>query len=121
MTVYQGEGHPVTVVLIPKAEADLRLLQERTNLSKTDLANRAISLYAFFDAQMRLGRDMVALDRETGQAAKVLVRLPDAPEGQALTAGPARRRGRRSPARHARRRRLFPLTNWPVWPMPRSA
>ena len=103
MTSSQRAGQPITVILIPKAEADLRRLQERTNLSRTDLANRAISLYEFFDAQLREGRDLLALDRETGQTATVLVQLPDAPAGQAPTAGPAFWRGRRAPGRHQRR------------------
>ena len=107
MTVSPGAGQRVTVILIPKAEADLRRLQERTNLSRTDLTNRAISLYEFFDAQLRAGRDLVTLDKETGQAAKVLVRLPDAQEGQALAA--------------RQRRRLFPSPFKPGWPTPKLA
>src|ERR1022692_849235 len=63
----QALGGRITVTLIPKAEDDLQRLQERTNLSKTDLANRAITLYEFFDAQLRAGHDMIARDNATGK------------------------------------------------------
>src|SRR5262249_21784723 len=57
----------VTVALIPKVAAELQRLQDRTSLSKTDLANRAITLYEFMDAQMREGRDLLIRDKETGE------------------------------------------------------
>ena len=63
----------ITVSLIPRAEEDLRLLQERTSLSKTDLVNRAITLYEFIDAQMRAGRDVVIRDNETGETQVVRI------------------------------------------------
>jgi len=52
----------ITVALIPKAAADLQQLQERSGLSKTDLTNRAISLYEFIDAQIREGREVLIRD-----------------------------------------------------------
>jgi hypothetical protein len=55
----------ITVALIPKAAADLQGLQEATGLSKTDLANRAISLYAFIDAQLRDGKEVLIRDPDT--------------------------------------------------------
>ena len=64
----QAAGERITVTLIPTAEGDLRRLQERTNLSKTDLANRAITSYEFFDAQQRAGRDLIVRDKRTGAA-----------------------------------------------------
>jgi hypothetical protein len=66
-------GRRVTVTLIPAAEADLRQLQERTGLSTTDLVNRAITTYAFFDAQLRAGHDIVTRNNRTGETR--LVRL----------------------------------------------
>ena len=57
----------ITVALIPKAGEDLQRLQDRTSLSKTDIANRAITLYEFIDAQMRAGRDVLIRDGETGE------------------------------------------------------
>ena len=50
------------------AETGLRLLQERTNLSKTDLANRAITSYEFLDAQLQAGNDLIVRDRRTGES-----------------------------------------------------
>ena len=63
----------VTVALIPAAEGDLRRLQERTGLSMTDLVNRAITTYAFFDAHQRAGREILARDNKTGET--LLVRF----------------------------------------------
>lgn len=57
----------VTVALIPKAGEDLQRLQDRTGLSKTDIVNRAITLYEFFDAQMQAGHDLIVRDRKTGE------------------------------------------------------
>jgi hypothetical protein len=57
----------ITVALIPAASAHLAALQERTGLSKTDLANRSITLYEFTDAQMRAGRDVLIRDNGTGE------------------------------------------------------
>ena len=57
----------ITVALIPKAAEDLQRLQDRTSLSKTDIANRAITLYEFIDAQMKAGRDILIRDNETGE------------------------------------------------------
>lgn len=52
----------ITVALIPKAAADLQRLQERSGLSKTDITNRAISLYEFIDAQIRDGKEVLIRD-----------------------------------------------------------
>jgi hypothetical protein len=57
----------ITVALIPQAGADLRALQERTSLSRTDITNRAITLYEFIDAQLRSGRDLLIRDNRTGE------------------------------------------------------
>lgn len=50
------------VALIPKVAGDLDALCDRTGLSKTDLVNRAITLYEFVDAQLRAGRDLLVRD-----------------------------------------------------------
>lgn len=63
----------ITVALIPQAGDDLRRLQERTSLSKTDITNRAISLYEFIDAQVRAGQEVIIRDPETGE--KQIVRF----------------------------------------------
>jgi hypothetical protein len=57
----------ITVALIPQAAADLQLLQDKTTLSKTDLVNRAITLYEFVDAQLKEGRDLLLRDKKTGE------------------------------------------------------
>lgn len=56
----------ITVALIPKASEDLQRLQDRTGLSKTDLANRAISLYEFIESQFQAGRELLVRDPNTG-------------------------------------------------------
>lgn len=53
----------ITVALIPKAGKDLQTLQDRTGLSKTDLVNRAITLYEFIDAQQHAERDVLVRDK----------------------------------------------------------
>jgi hypothetical protein len=76
-TTDRAVGQPpperITVALIPKAAADLQNLQDNTSLSKTDLVNRAISLYEFIDEQMRAGRDLLIRDNGAGETQ--LVRL----------------------------------------------
>jgi hypothetical protein len=63
----QGSGERLTISLIPTAAGDLRRLQERTNLSKTDIANRAITSYEFLDAQLQAGRELIVRDVQTGE------------------------------------------------------
>jgi hypothetical protein len=63
----------ITVALIPKAGVELQRLQERTSLSKTDITNRAITLYEFIDAQMRAGRDVLIKDGKTGETQLVRI------------------------------------------------
>jgi len=60
-------GARITVVLIPSVADQLRCLQKNTNLSATDLTNRAITSYAFLDEQMRAGNDLMVLDNWTGE------------------------------------------------------
>jgi len=55
----------VTVALIPKAVADLQRTGDRTGLSKTDIVNRAISLYEFVDAELEAGAELIV--RRDGQ------------------------------------------------------
>jgi len=57
----------ITIALIPKAVEDLQRLQDRTGLSKTDITNRAITLYEFIDAQLRSGWDLLIRDKATGE------------------------------------------------------
>jgi hypothetical protein len=115
----QSSGDRITVTLIARATEDLRLLHERTGLSKTDLMNRAIILYEFVDDQLGSGHDIIARNRATGEAK--LVKLIAAPEGQAVAAGPAHTgRGRAAPSRrwrHGRHRRPRPVARNPRIPV----
>lgn len=61
-------GEHITVALIPAARNELRQLQERTNLSTTDVTNRAITSYVFLDAQLRAGHDLIIRNTKTGKA-----------------------------------------------------
>jgi hypothetical protein len=58
----------ITVALIPQSAEDLQRLQDRTSLSKTDIANRAITLYEFIDAQLKAGHDVIIRDPKTGES-----------------------------------------------------
>jgi hypothetical protein len=57
----------ITVALVPKAAGDLTRLQQRTSLGKTDVVNRAISLYEFIQAQLDAENDLIVRDRRTGE------------------------------------------------------
>jgi hypothetical protein len=61
----------ITVALIPKAVVDLQSLQDRTGLSKTDLTNRAISLYEFIDKLIREGKEVLIRDPEASETQRV--------------------------------------------------
>jgi hypothetical protein len=60
-------GDRITVALVPKVADELQRLQQRTSLSKTDLANRAITSYAFLDAHINAGHDLMVRDPRTGE------------------------------------------------------
>jgi hypothetical protein len=115
----QSSGDRITVTLIPKATEGLRLLQERTSLSKTDLANRAIILYQFVDDQLRSGQDIIARNQATGETR--LVKLIVAPEGQQVATSLTQTGlGRAVPSRrwrHGRRRRSQPVPRRPRIPV----
>jgi hypothetical protein len=57
----------ITIALIPKAVEDLQRLQDRTGLSKTDITNRAITLYEFIDAQLGAGWDLLIRNKATAE------------------------------------------------------
>jgi hypothetical protein len=83
MSAYAGDGaiyedfvsqllaENLTVALIPKVESDLQKLRDRTSLSRTDITNRAITLYEFIDAQLRAGNDLQVRDSRTGEICQV--------------------------------------------------
>ena len=49
----------ITVALIETAAKDLQTTQDRTQLSKTDIVNRAVSLYEFIDAELSEGAELI--------------------------------------------------------------
>ena len=56
----------ITVVLVSKAATDLARTRERTRMSKTDIVNRAISLYDFLDSERESGAELL-IRRRDGQ------------------------------------------------------
>jgi hypothetical protein len=57
----------ITVALVKKAGEDLQSLQNTTGLSKTDIVNRAITLYKFIESQVQAGKDLYIKDPDTGE------------------------------------------------------
>lgn len=60
----------ITVKLIPKAEGDLNWLTSHTRLSKTDVVNRAISLYRFVE-EIRKGGERLLVRSKKGEVREV--------------------------------------------------
>lgn len=44
---------------------------ERTGLSKTDIINRAVSLFEFIDARLSRGAELLIRDGESGQVERI--------------------------------------------------
>jgi hypothetical protein len=63
----------ITIALIPKVGDELRRLVARTSLSKTDVVNRAVTLYEFIDAQQRAGQEILIRNKETGETQTVVL------------------------------------------------
>jgi len=63
----------IVVALLPKVMGEVKLLQDRTTLSRTDIANRAITLYEFIDRQLRTGHEILIRERRTGEMQTVLI------------------------------------------------
>lgn len=62
-----GSDVRITVALIPRAAGGLTRLQQSTNLSKTDITNRAISSYDFFYEQLQTGHELIIRNKNTGE------------------------------------------------------
>jgi hypothetical protein len=58
----------MSISLIPRTVEELEQLHEKTGMSKTDIVNRAISLYAFVTEQLDSGQDLLVRNRETGES-----------------------------------------------------
>lgn len=69
----QPLGGHLAVPLIRKAGDDLQRLQERTRLSKTDVVNRAITLYEFIDERTRVGQEILIRDKKTGDTQAIVL------------------------------------------------
>jgi hypothetical protein len=52
-------GDRITVTLVEQATVDLQSTHERTRMSKTDIVNRAVSLYEFVEAEMSTGAELI--------------------------------------------------------------
>ena len=63
----QSAVERITVALIRTAAEGLQALQDRTGHSKTDIVNRAITMYEFIDAQQKAGKDLLVRDPGTGE------------------------------------------------------
>jgi len=57
----------ITITLTPHVADQLHRLQSSTGLSKTDLVNRAISLYDFTTRQFASGMELLLRDPATGE------------------------------------------------------
>ena len=66
-------GERITVALVPKVAVELQRLQDRTSLSKTDLANRAITLYEYISEQLSVGKEVLIRDKKTGETQGILI------------------------------------------------
>jgi len=58
-TIAHAPVDRITISLVAKAATDLKITHERTGLSKTDIVNRAISLYEFIDAELGAGAELI--------------------------------------------------------------
>lgn len=67
----QTVAERLTVGFIPKAARELAELVTTTGLTKADIINRAISLYAFVTTELRAGRTLLVRDEETGHVERV--------------------------------------------------
>src|ERR1700722_13091824 len=57
----------ITVGIIPKVWTELQRLMASTKYNRTDVVNRAISVYAMVDDNMRDGYELVFRDPKTGK------------------------------------------------------
>ncbi len=57
----------ITVGIIPKVWTDLLRLMASTKFNRTDVVNRAISVYALVDDNMRDGYELVFRDPKSGK------------------------------------------------------
>lgn len=63
----QAAVERITVALVSRAAEDLQHTIERTGLSKTDIVNRALTLYEYIDARLATGDELLIRNNDTGQ------------------------------------------------------
>jgi hypothetical protein len=63
----------VTVGIVPSAAAALEKLMRRLGLNRTDVINRAITVYALVDDHISNGYELVFRDPETGKERLVTI------------------------------------------------
>lgn len=63
----------ITIGLLPRVSEGLQRLQDETSMSKTDIVNRAVTMYEFIEDQLRAGRDLLIRDSETQEIQKVMI------------------------------------------------
>ena len=61
----------MTVSLIPRTVEELEQLTEKTGMSKTDIVNRAISLYAFVTQQLDSGQELLVRDLQSREVQRI--------------------------------------------------
>jgi hypothetical protein len=61
----------ITVGLIPKVVKELNDLQQKTGMSKTDLVNRAVSLYVFIEEHLSRGEELKLFDPKSQEEQRV--------------------------------------------------
>ena len=59
-----GDEQVIPLALVPKAATDLAQTCRRSELSSTDVVNRAISLYEFLDDECTRGSQMLLRRRD---------------------------------------------------------
>jgi hypothetical protein len=69
----QAVAERITTALITKSLEALQRSQDRTGLSKTDVVNRAITLYDYIEQQIGEGKELLIRDPETKEVQ--LIRL----------------------------------------------
>jgi hypothetical protein len=61
----------ITVGLIPKVVKELDELQKNTGMSKTDLVNRAVSLYALVERHLACGEELRLFSPKNNQQQRI--------------------------------------------------
>lgn len=66
-------GERITVGLLHRVASELHALNVETGMTKTDLVNRALTLYSFVMKQLDKGNDLLIRDNETGETERITI------------------------------------------------